>query len=65
MGTAQQSRAGDLDPPYVTGAGTYGPRLGHGEAPEEHRTISSVYIKQQCQPRAKQCTQRLSTWKLG
>lgn len=39
--------------------------LGHREAPGEHRTISSVYIKQHCQLRAKQCTQRLSTWKAG
>lgn len=31
--------------------------LGHGEASGEHRTISSVYIKQHCQVRATQSTQ--------
>lgn len=71
MGWAQQSRAGDQDPLYVTGKGLSAPGwaemvlLGHGEAPGEHRTISSVYIEQHCQLRANQCAQGLSTWKPG
>lgn len=66
---AQQSRDGDQDPIQVTEAGAYGwaemVLLGHGEAPGEHRTISSVYIKQHWQQRAKQTTKRFSAWKPG
>lgn len=65
----QQSRAGDQDPAYVTEAGAYGwaemVLLGHGEAPGENRTISSVYIKQHRQQRAKQTTKRLFSMETG